>query len=245
MLRRLPLFVLLAALVALAWGCASEPQAAAPAPGNLDAEQSVKPGINDSWKSDEIQPLIARLETESREIYTHRAALAAVAGPRVGTDVADIGAGSGFMTELLAELVGPNGTVYAVDINPVMMGRLARRADENGIDNLQIVVCSERTVDLPPESVDMVFICDTYHHFEYPRTTMRSIHEALRPGGQIVLVDFHRIPGVSPEWILGHVRAGEEVFTQEIVDSGFELINDHAVPFLEENYVLRFRKQGD
>ncbi|MHC4991990.1 MAG: class I SAM-dependent methyltransferase, partial [Planctomycetota bacterium] len=168
-----------------------------------------------------------------------------VAGPRVGTDVADIGAGSGFMTELLAELVGPNGTVYAVDINPVMMGRLARRADENGIDNLQIVVCSERTVDLPPESVDMVFICDTYHHFEYPRTTMRSIHEALRPGGQIVLVDFHRIPGVSPEWILGHVRAGEEVFTQEIVDSGFELINDHAVPFLEENYVLRFRKQGD
>src|SRR5947209_3814252 len=84
-------------------------------------------------------------------------------------------------------------------------------AQDKGLQNIVGVVCTADSVKLPPGSVDLVFICDTYHHFEYPRRTMASIHQALKPAGQLVLVDFKRIPGVSREWVLGHVRAGQEV----------------------------------
>jgi predicted methyltransferase len=71
---------------------------------------------------------------------------------------------------------------------------------------------------------------------------MRSIHSALQPGGQLVLVELHREPGVTREGILEHVRADETTFTREIVADGFELVNRHAVPGLDEHYVLRFRR---
>lgn len=207
-------------------------------------EQSVKPGINERWKSPEIESLVESLESESREIYVNRELLAAVAAPRPGSAVADVGAGSGFMSEQFARIVGPSGMVYAVDINPVMMEHVARKAAEKGLVNIETVVCTDTSVNLPPSSVDMVFICDTYHHFEYPVRTMRTIHRALRPGGEIVLVDFTRDSAASGEWIMDHVRAGQGVFIEEITAAGFELIEVHDVPFLRENYVLRFRKVG-
>ncbi len=205
-------------------------------------EQSVNPGINERWKSPEIEPLIGSLESESREIYVNRELLAAVAAPRPGSAVADVGAGSGFMSEQFARIVGPSGMVYAVDINPVMMEHVARKAAEKGLVNLRAVVCTDRSVNLPPGSVDMIFICGTYHHFEYPVSTMLTIHRALRPGGEIVLVEFTRESGASRQWIMDHVRAGQRVFTDEITAAGFELIEVHDAPFLRENYVLRFRK---
>ncbi len=223
--------LLVAFTAALLVGCAAGVQ-----------EKSIGPGFNDRWKSPDIEPLVGRLESESREIYVHRRALAEAAAPPPGSVVADIGAGSGFMAVLFAEMVGSDGRVYAVDINPAMMEYVAGEARRRGIANLQTVVCSERSVGLPPESVDLMFICDTYHHFEYPKTTMRSIHEALRTGGEIVLVEFHRTPGVSRQFILDHAR-DREVIVGEIIESGFELIGAVGVPGLEENYVLRFSKE--
>jgi ubiquinone/menaquinone biosynthesis C-methylase UbiE len=157
--------------------------------------------------------------------------------------IADVGAGSGFMAQIFAEMVGPEGKVFAVDINAAQMKRLADAAAAKGVKNLETVVCSQKSAELPPNSVDLVFICDTYHHFEYPRNTLRSLNEALRPGGQIVVVDFYRIPGVTSDSMMEHVRAGEEVFTKEIEDAGFELINTHYPPQLTENYILRVRKR--
>ena len=148
------------------------------------------------------------------------------------------------MSEQFARVVGPSGMVYAVDINPDMMEHVARKAAEKGLVNLRTVVCTDTSVNLPPSSVDMIFICDTYHHFEYPISTMRTIRRALRPGGELVLVEFTRESGASRQWVMDHVRAGQSVFTDEITAAGFELIEVHDVPFLRENYVLRFRKAG-
>jgi acetyl esterase/lipase len=71
---------------------------------------------------------------------------------------------------------------------------------------------------------------------------MASIHTALRPGGQVVLIDFQRIPGKSSDWILNHVRAGQEVVTQEVTSCGFKQVQQK--PFLKENYLVRFEKVG-
>lgn len=234
--RRAFPFALLLTLTVLAAAVAAQQPAPAPEP-------AVPPRLNEPWKSANIDPLVRMLEAESREIYIHRELLAALVGAPAGAVVADVGAGSGFMVELFARDVGPTGKVYAVDINPTMLELVARRAREDGIANIITVLAEEDHTRLPPNSVDIVFICDTYHHFAYPEATMRSVWEALRPGGQLVVVEFHRIAGSSPDWVFEHVRAGEEEFTREIEGFGFALTNRHDMPqFFEQNYILRFRR---
>ena len=205
-------------------------------------EKSVKPGINDRWRSSDIQPLVNSLESESREIYHEREALARLVDAKPGMAVADLGAGSGFMTEIFAKMVGSSGRVYAVDINPKLLEHIARRASQDGVKNIQTVLDNDTSTELKPDSVDIIFLCDTYHHFEYPKAMLASMHKALRPGGQVVLAEFHLVRGKSPQWMFEHVRAGQNVFTKEFVDAGFALDKELAAPFFTENYVLRFRK---
>ena len=71
---------------------------------------------------------------------------------------------------------------------------------------------------------------------------MRSLFEAMKPGGQVIVVDFERIEGVSRDWLLGHVRAGKDVFKQEIVEAGFTFSEEVKIDALKENYCLRFVK---
>jgi ubiquinone/menaquinone biosynthesis C-methylase UbiE len=200
-------------------------------------------GINDRWKSPNIEPLVATLENENREIYAHRVLLAAIVGPKPGSVVADVGAGSGFMVEEFARRVGPSGKVFAVDINAKMLELIAQRAAKDGLQNIQTVLTREDSVDLPSHSVDLVFVCDTYHHFEYPKQSLAGIYRALRPGGELVVVEFKREPGHSPAWILEHVSKGQSEVIKEIEAAGFTLSNDHTSPLLRDNYVLRFRKK--
>jgi len=205
-------------------------------------KQSVKPGINDTWKSPNVEPLVATLESESREIYREREKLAALVGLKPGMTVADVGAGSGFMIELFAKAVGPSGKAYAVDINAKLLERIAHQATEQGLKHLTTVLARDDSSELPANSVDVAFICDTYHHFEYPADTMASIRRALRPGGQLIIVEF-RMTGATGERMRNHVRAGQEVFTKEIVEAGFEVVQVHDVPWLTENYIVRFKKK--
>jgi len=212
-------------------------------PALLAQEKSVKPGINETWKSTEIQPLVNTLEAESREIYTQRGALADLLGLRPGMAVADIGAGSGFMVEEFARRVGSAGKVYAVDINGKLLERIEANAKQHNLPQIQVVLTHEDSVDLPAGTADLIFVCDTYHHFEYPQKSLAGIHRALRAGGELIIVEFHREPGKSPGWILEHVRAGQAEFTREIEAAGFALVRVEAAPFLAQNYVLRFRKK--
>ena len=105
---------------------------------------------------------------------------------------------------------------------------------------METVLAAPDSVNLRPGSIDVAFIADTYHHFEFPQKTMASIHRALRPGGRVVVIDFHRIEGVSSEWVLNHVRAGQEVFRGEIESAGFRLVEEPK--FLKENYYMIFEK---
>ncbi len=229
MKRLLPFVFLLAA-------CTTAPE---------PVEESVKPGINESFLDPEldVDEFVKRFEVESREIYVERDAIADVVGLLPGQEMADVGAGTGLFLERFAKDVGPDGKVYAVDIAEPMIEHMRARADDLGLSQVVPHLCGERSVDLPRRSIDVAFICDTYHHFEYPRSTMGSIHSALRGGGVVILVDFERIPGVTREWLMNHVRAGKEEVIAEMESFDFELLGEVEVDGLEENYVLRFRKR--
>ncbi len=217
------------------------PEAAATSAPSADAphEQSVNPGINKSYQPPNVQEFVGRFETESREIFRERERIADLVGLRPGMSVADVGAGTGVFTEPFARRVGASGRVYAVDIAQEFLDLIEQRAAEAGLANVTTVLCPEDSVNLPPTSVDRVFICDTYHHFEYPKSTMTSVYAALRPGGRCVIVDFRREPGVSRQWVLDHVRAGREEVIEEVKAVGFRLADEQPeTAFLDENYVL-------
>lgn len=226
-------FARVAVLVLLA-GCHAAPQ---------PHEPSVRPGINESFLDPDldIDEWTGRFEVESREIYVQREGLADATGLVAGEAVADVGAGTGLFLDLFAERVGSSGRVVALEISPVMVEHLRQRARQDGLDQVEVRLCPEDSVDLPEASLDVAFLCDVYHHLEYPRSTMTSIHRALRPDGRLVVVDFERIPGVSREWTLDHVRAGKQEVLEELRSFGFELEREVDVPGLEENYCLRLR----
>jgi len=203
-------------------------------------KKSVRPGINKSFRRPDVKAFIGRFETESREVFERRKEIIAALSLRKGQSVADIGAGTGLFSRLLAPGVGSRGRVFAVDIAKEFVEHIDRSCREQKITNVQARLCSPTSVGLPDESIDLAFICDTYHHFEFPYKTMRSVWRALRPGGQVVLIDFHRKKGTSSEWVLEHVRAGQKTFVEEIVRSGFEVVDEKT--FLKTSYFVRLRK---
>lgn len=209
------------------------------------AEESVKPGINDSFLNPDLNvgEFIERFEGESREIFAERKAIAQAVRLQPGDRIVDVGAGTGPFIGLFAAAVGARGKVYAIDIAPNFVDHLAKRAQQEGFPQIEARLCSEKSVDLPEGSLTHAFICDVYHHFEFPRTTMGSLHSALRPGGEVIIVDFERIPGVSREWTLDHVRAGKNEVFAEMRQFGFDLVEEIAIAGLRENWVARFRKR--
>jgi len=207
-------------------------------------EASVRPGINKAFEGDDtpVERYRKIFEAESREIFQHRYAIVAVMQLEPGMQVADIGAGTGLFTRLISDAVGDDGRVFAIDISRGFLNHIQQQADEQGRTNIVTVLGGAREAKLEPESVDRVFICDTYHHFEYPQDMLASIHSALRPDGELYVVDFERVEGVTKAWVLGHVRCGKGTVTDEIKDAGFEFVSE--IPLMREQYVLKFRKRS-
>ena len=198
--------------------------------------------LNKSFDADATQ-WTQRFEHEGRAVYDKRFEILDAMGLKPGMDVADIGAGSGLVSRLIAGKVAPGGTVYAVDISKNMVEHITKTAREEHIPNLKAVLGDPRSPKLPPNSVDVVCIIDSYHHFEYPTDMLAEINKALRPDGVLVLIDFKRIEGVSRDYILKMVRAGEGTFTDEFLNAGFELVERRDDMF-PENYLLKFKHRS-
>lgn len=209
-------------------------------------EESVKPGINKRFLSKKlnVKKYTKTFETESREVFAHRHRIAKLIGIQPGMTVADIGAGTGLFLDLFSKAVGKDGLLFAVDIAPKFIEHLSRRSQAKRLTQVLPILCSGTSTCLPTASVDIAFTCDTYHHFEYPKSTLASLRAAIRPGGQLVIVDFERIPGVSRKFIMGHVRCGKQKVIDEITAAGFVLIDEVKVKGLKENYFIRFKRPG-
>src|SRR5581483_7602365 len=106
--------------------------------------------------------------------------------------VADIGAGSGYMTVRLAAQVGPQGRVYANDVQPQMLDMLRRRLVQQKITNVTIVQGSVDDPNLPAGAVDLALMVDVYHELARPQVMLQRLRQALRPGGRLVLVEYRK-----------------------------------------------------
>src|SRR5580658_627438 len=106
-------------------------------------------------------------------------------GIRPGMVVADVGAGTGYMSLRLAKRVGPAGKVYANDIQPEMLRRLRENAAKAGLTNIETLQGEEADPKLPAGRMDLVLLVDVYHEFSKPRQMIDKIREALKPDGRL------------------------------------------------------------
>jgi predicted methyltransferase len=210
------------------------------APAVCGQEPNINPGINATYRNPDYQRWVNVFERPGREVFDRRWEILEATAVKPGMVVADIGAGTGLFTRLFAPRVGPHGRVIAVDISRTFIDNILRTAAQLGLGNIEGVVNTDREVALPAGSIDLAFVCDTFHHFEYPQTMLHSIHRALRPGGTLVIIDFRRVPGYSSPWVLRHVRTGREAVSKEVEAAGFRLLE--APDVLRTNYFLRFEK---
>jgi ubiquinone/menaquinone biosynthesis C-methylase UbiE len=151
--------------------------------------------------------------------------------------VADIGAGSGYFTRRLASQV-PEGMVYAVDIDEKMLQHIHEHVEKTNQRNILTVLCPANDPMLAPASVDLIFISNTYHHFTNRIDYNKRLARALKKGGRLVIVDYHKreLPVGPPP---AEKLAKEEVL-KEITTAGFKL--EQELTLLQHQYFLIFRK---
>ncbi len=132
---------------------------------------------------------------ETRDIAGNLDDIMAALGDLTGMAVADIGAGTGLFLPRLSKAVGPTGHVYANEISPGFLTLLRRLQEKDGLaHNTTVLQGTVTDTGLPPDvRVDLVFFCDVYHHIEFPVTYMQKVRASMKPGGRVVLIDFHRV----------------------------------------------------
>jgi SAM-dependent methyltransferase len=132
------------------------------------------------------------LDREERDIEEDPDSALAALGPLQGLVVADIGAGSGYMTVRLAQRVGAAGRVYATDIQPEMITLLRQRIAKEKITNVTPVLGSFDDPKLPESALDLALLVDVYHEFSEPQKMLRGLRNALKPGGRLVLLEYRK-----------------------------------------------------
>ena len=159
-------------------------------------------------------------------------------GIHPGMNVADLGAGTGYMTLRMARRVGPHGRVWAVDIQPAMLERLTENARKADLSNIETVLGTEADPKLPPASMDLVIMVDVYHELSRPQEMLQSIRACLKPDGRLVLVEYKKEDPAIPirpdhKMTLADIKA-------EVEAEGYKL--DKAIDALPRQHVVIFKK---
>lgn len=137
-----------------------------------------------------------------------------------GATVADIGAGSGYMTVRLAKIVGPTGRVYANDIQPGMLELLQKNVEKNKLTNVTPVLGAVDDPKLPPDSIDLAIMVDVYHELSQPQRMLQRLRESLKTGGRLVLWEYRAEDPQVP--ILPLHKMSKAQVKQELEAEGFK-----------------------
>jgi ubiquinone/menaquinone biosynthesis C-methylase UbiE len=182
----------------------------------------------------DLEGYIARMEEPSRAVWQKPDEVVRALGLRPGQAACDVGAGPGYFSLRLARAVGKAGHVYAVDVEPRILAVLRERVGSSDARNVTPVLALPDDALLPAASCDLILIVDTYHHFPDGPEYLRRLMRALRPGGRIANVDFHKreLPvGPPPEH-----KVAREAFLANAAAAGLRLVQEHT--FLPYQYFV-------
>src|SRR5262245_7850464 len=179
---------------------------------------------------------IGALEDPKRDLYQKPQEVIMALGLKPGEVIADIGAGSGYFTFRLTHHVGDRGKVYAVDVSPDMIRHINRRIRELKATNVVSILADPDDPLLPDGSVDRFFFSDSWHHIDNQTKYLSLMKKMLKPGGEIVMIDFHKkdLP-VGPPM---QMKIAREDLIKEMESNGFRLTKEHT--FLPYQYFLVF-----
>jgi ubiquinone/menaquinone biosynthesis C-methylase UbiE len=180
---------------------------------------------------------IAALEDPKRDAYQKPQEVLAALALKPGEIIADIGAGSGYFALRLAQHVGATGYVYAVDISPDMIRHLNQRIHEAGLVNISTILAPPGN-PLLPRPVDRILFVNVWHHVEDQAGYLGLLKKTLKPGGQIVMVDFHKrdLPVGPP----AAMKIAREDLIRQMAAQGFAVRTEHT--FLPYQYFLVFER---
>ncbi len=179
---------------------------------------------------------IGALEDPKRDAYQKPHEVLTALNIKPGEVIADIGAGSGYFSLKLAHFVGDKGKVYAVDVSPDMVRYLNRRIRETKASNVVTILADNDDPLLADRSVNRFFICDVWHHVENQTKYLSLMKKMLKPGGEIVMIDFHKkeLPFGPPM----QMKIAREDMIKQLEANGFRLSKEHT--FLPYQYFLVF-----
>lgn len=245
--RRLPSALKLAViLLALAAGLSTTVRAAEIAPSATNFYRTgvaTRDGVGKFYFGREIAKFMTYhgaswLERNERQEEERSDLLMKALKFRPGEAVADIGAGSGYYTRLIARAVGTNGIAFATDIQQEMLDILTNKAAQAGIRNIRPVLGTESDPGLPAASVDTILIVDVYHEMEFPFEMMAGLARSLKPGGRLVLVEYRGEDRAVP--IKELHKMTEEQVKKELAPHPLKF--DETLRMLPWQHVMIFRK---
>src|SRR5262245_41281555 len=168
-----------------------------------------------SWKR-------AAYEGGDRDEWQRPDAVIALLGIGPGDRVADLGAGGGYFTFRLAQAVADTGRVYAVDVDDDMIGLLEREARERGATNVSVVRAEPDDPKLPDGEIDLLFVCDTYHHIPDRLGYFRRVLVDLAPSGRVAIIEYdERAGGFASAF--GHFTPAEQI-DREMRAAGYKRV---------------------
>lgn len=189
-----------------------------------------------------LDQYIALLEDPERDQWQKPDAVIQALKLQNGQVVADIGAGSGYFTLRLAWAVAPRGMVFALDVEEGMLDYLRQRLAKEKIQNVKTILVPPHDPLLIDGSLDLAFICNTYHHLEDREVYLRKVRKALKPDGRLVIVDFYKKEGI-PVGPPMHMRLSEETVQKELQEAGLKLTE--KLTFLPYQYILIARLETE
>ncbi len=152
-----------------------------------------------------------------------------------GKIIADLGAGTGYFTRRFAVAVGPSGKAIGLDVEPNMVQYMRDDARKLGLSNYTARIVKTENPELEKGSLDVVFLCNTYHHIENRVEYFRNVALSLKPGGRVISVDFYKNTDFGPP--RDH-KLSREVVLKEMSEAGFRFLKSHDI--LPEQYFLEF-----
>src|SRR5580700_713244 len=181
------------------------------------------------------------LERNERELEENPEAALDAIGIKPGMVVADVGAGTGYMTLRMAVRVGSSGKVYANDVQPDMLRRLRQNAAKQRLTNIETVLGTETDPKLPAGKLDLILLVDVYHEFSQPQKMLQKLREALKPDGRLVLLEYRKEDPTIP------IRAEHKMSVQEVkIELEAEKFHlDQVIEKLPRQHILVLTKTAD